>query len=327
MKSQSKSYAFLLIIVLFIVSGTFNKSMAQNFQKKPINQLILPDKNEINFVWLSDSVGEKLEPHSALLIPVKIADCPKQFYMQFDLGSSYSMFYDAKINAIKSKYPKNIHTNDSLTKLSNLHFTIGKNKIIANDIFLKKLGNPKINWNDKKSIEIIGTFGVDFIQNKTLTINYPEKKILIQDLIPEKLISKITLADFMFVQNSILLPTVIKGKKTMLYFDTGSSAYELLTNKETCTLLAEPNTESTQYKVKSWDKFLIANTFITKEKIEIAGLEMPLNKVTYIDGASNSQIDQMMKMGMGGMTGNKLFLNHILFIDIKMKKFGVLKVK
>jgi hypothetical protein len=34
-------------------------------------------------------------------------------------------------------------------------------------------------------------------------------------------------------------------------------------------------------------------------------------------------VEQMKKIGIGGMTGNKLFLNHQLLLDTKNKKFGV----
>jgi hypothetical protein len=35
----------------------------------------------------------------------------------------------------------------------------------------------------------------------------------------------------------------------------------------------------------------------------------------------------MLKLGIGGMTGNKLFLNYILIIDTRNKKFGLVAQK
>jgi hypothetical protein len=35
----------------------------------------------------------------------------------------------------------------------------------------------------------------------------------------------------------------------------------------------------------------------------------------------------MMQMGIGGMTGNKLFLNYTLVLDTKNKKFGLMASK
>ncbi len=315
----------LLLVLILLFCFHFNDSAAQTGQTQlPKNELQLPvDDHEMELKWQGDSVNNNWEPHSALLIPVKLANCPKQFYMQFDLGSPITLFYSNKIKTIKSKYPQIVQLNDSATHLINLNFEVGNKKIIAQKIFVKKFGKPEIDWQNKNSIDIIGTIGVDFIENKVAIIDYPGQKLLITNSIPASLAPQLSLGDFMFVRSSILLPAVIKGKKTMLYFDTGSSAYELLTNKETVTTLAEPNPVRVQYQVKSWDRILTAYTFSTRDSVEIAFTKMPLNKATYIEGASNSQIEQMMKMGMGGMTGNKLFLRYILVLDTKNKKFGL----
>lgn len=121
------------------------------------------------------------------------------------------------------------------------------------------------------------------------------------------------------------MPAKINARETILYFDTGSSMYELLTNKETCEQLAIPNTRPGQFKVKSWDKFLTANTLASNDSIEIASTIIPIHSSTYIEGMSNAQIEYMAKMGIGGMTGNKLFLNYILILDTKNRKFGVIQ--
>jgi hypothetical protein len=39
---------------------------------------------------------------------------------------------------------------------------------------------------------------------------------------------------------------------------------------------------------------------------------------------STSKVEQMMQMGIGGMTGNKLFLNYKLVLDTRNKKFGLI---
>ena len=109
----------------------------------------------------------------------------------------------------------------------------------------------------------------------------------------------------------------------MLYFDTGSSMYELLTDKKTSQSLAAPQSELIQSKVRSWDKILIANSLASNERIEIAGVQIKLRYSTYMEGVSNAQVEQMMKMGIGGMTGNKLFLNYKLILDTKNKQFGL----
>jgi hypothetical protein len=283
---------------------------------------MLPDERfKIPFTWKGDSINGQWENYAAMLIPVKLDGCPKQFYMQFDVGAPYSLFYRNKLKAISSHYPLAVHIPDSAVTGIGLSFKIGKRKIIASEMMLKQLGDPQINWNNN-AIEIIGTLGADLIGDKTVLIDYPGQKISIGYKIPQK--PGLTLTDLIYANRSIILPALIKGKKTMLFFDSGSSAFELLTNKETAAMLALPGATSVTYPVSSWGKILTATSYASGDSIEIASVKMPLNKVTYIEGASDDQVNRMMKMGIGGMTGNKLFLHSILVLDIKNKQFGIL---
>jgi hypothetical protein len=162
------------------------------------------------------------------------------------------------------------------------------------------------------------------IDGKTLVIDYPKRKLSIVTNLQEKLIQKTAPTSFMLMKGSILIPATLNNKQTILFFDTGSSAFELLTSKETAGKLATPNMITESYPVKSWGKTLTANTATTADSLEMASLKLPIKKVTYIEGASDNQVQQMLKLGIGGMIGNKLFLNSILFIDTKNKKFGII---
>jgi hypothetical protein len=310
----------LLTLVIFYQSGL---CLAQDMPVLPSNQLVLPDTDQrMSFIWKGDSMGGVWNPHAALLIPVKLPHCPRPFYMQFDLGSPYSMFYKNKLADISMKYPRSVQLNDSIGTLTSFSFLIGKTKILAHQIPLKEYAGNPVQWN-KKNIEIIGTIGADLIENKIVLIDYPGKTILLSN--DTKHTASVALSDFIFARRAVLLPALLKGKKLMLYFDTGSSAFELLTSKETAVALAAPGAIATQYPVRSWNKTLIANTLATNDSISIAAQQIPLVATTYMENVSETMISQMLKMGIGGMTGNKLFLNYILVLDTKNKKFGLRK--
>jgi hypothetical protein len=317
---KRKIFSAIIIFLFFY----FNNVVAQPGHAATANQLQLPTADyRVKFTWLGDTVNAKWEPYSALLIPVHFPGCPKQFYMQFDMGAPHSLFYKNTLKAMRAKYVHGIPVIDSSSKLHDLTFLLGKQKVFAKEIGLKDYGDTTISL-DNKSITVIGTLGVDLIDNKTAIIDYPAKQLMICGEIPGKLKSQVTLSPFMYIQGSILLPALIRGKQSLLYFDTGSSAFELLTSKEICTALAAPNTSPVSYPVKSWGKILTANTVATPDSLVLASHKLPIKFATYIEGASDTQIRQMMKMGIGGMTGNKLFLNAILVLDTRNKKFGIL---
>lgn len=322
---QSKSIKRSLVVIFFAIMF-HNIAKAQSIPNIPDNYLVLPTKaHSITFYWQGDTINSNWEEHTAILLPVQLNNCPKLFFMQFDLGSPYSLFYKNKLVSIQAKYPKAIPLKESDEKMTNYSFKIDKMPLLAKQIVIKQFDSSSINWADKNSIEIIGTIGADLIDGKVAIIDYPNNKLTISQTIPTKMESKFSSSDFIYTQRRILLPARIKGKQTMLYFDTGSSMYELLTNKKTAQSLAIDNSEPIQTKVKSWDKYLTANTVFTNDSIEISGIEIPIRKATFIDGISNSQVEQMMKMGIGGMTGNKLFLEYILILDTKNKKFGLVR--
>lgn len=291
-------------------------------QTLPPNGLVADERGyDVRFQWHNDTVNGRPHPYSALLIPVKLAGCSETFYMQFDLGSPYSVFYRNKLKAIAEKYPLPQPINDSFTQFSNYHFKIGSRSIKATSIAIKQFDSSGIDWNEKQ--KIIGTLGADLIENKVVVIDYPNRRIRITSDIVSKYRS-LPWNDFMFARRSTLLPAVIRGKKTMLYFDTGSSAFELLTDKTTCIAMAQPGTEMISYPVNSWGRTLTANTVTTADSLDMGGQMIPIRHATFIEGASDTQVQQMMKMGIGGMTGNTLFLQHVLVLDTRRSKFALL---
>lgn len=274
----------------------------------------------MDFIWNGDSINSEWEEKASLLIPVYLDNCPRKFYMQFDTGSPYSMLYNGKIKAIKDKYPKSFSNEILQNQVSDFDLYINKIHISYVQINSKNYGDSTINWNNEQKIEIIGTIGTDFIDGKVVVIDYPNKRIELLQSAPEKFKLQ---HSFIYSNRNILLPSIINERETLLFFDTGSSMFELLTSKEIAEDLAGPNSKPILFSVNSWGKKMIAHSYPSNQKIEIASRKINVNRATYIEGATYSQVQQMLKMGIGGMTGNKLFSDYILILDTKLKMFGI----
>jgi hypothetical protein len=314
------------ISLLTLLLTLYTATAAQSQVALPPNQLELSNGNyTLPLTWKGDSLHGQWEPHAALLIPVYLPGCPAPFYMQFDTGSPYSLFYTNKLQAIHRKYPAISYLQTIRDSLKDMHFKAGKLSIKARAIAVNQFDSRGIDWNHKTNPEIIGSLGTDLIENKVVVIDYPRQQLSIADSLPADWQHKLTLTDFMFMQRRILLPATLLNKKTILYFDSGSSAFTLLTDQATCLKLSADSTPPVRYPVQSWNKTLIANTIATHDSITVATLSLPLYQVTWIEGASAAQVNQMMKMGLGGMTGNKLFLSYVLVLDTKNKKMGLIK--
>lgn len=275
-------------------------------------------KYRVPITWLSDSVNGHIEPHAAMLIPVKLPHCSKQFYMQFDMGAPATIFYQPKLRAISEKYPAFYRMNDTARRVTAIEISVGKNKVKITEPGLLDYAEKTIDWSGGKT-EIIGTIGSDWLGNRTVLIDYPRQQIIFNYTIPGKLQNRWT--DFSYIQRNILLPVIINGKKTTLYFDTGSSAFALLTSKETAMSMAGAGEVANRYPVKSWGRTMYANSLVTRDSVELGRFSIPIHTVTYMEGASEEQVNRMLKLGIGGMTGNKLFLQTGLVLDTKNKKF------
>lgn len=309
----------LLLIVLGTVSGYFY--FKSKFQPPP-NQLSLPAGSwTIPFQWKSDSINETLNPHAALLVPVNITGCNRTFFMQFDTGAPYSMFYGNTLRAIKEKYNNiTIEEAEKQQVLKNYSFNISNLEVQAKNIKLIKHGVPEINWMDSTEVVIIGSIGTDIMENRILIIDYPGQSMLLTDYLPDSLSSSITFSSLDFESRRILLSS--QGKK--LLFDSGSSAFELLTSKSNWNKLR--STDDVQsFPVNSWGKTLTAHNAKTTSSLMFGKANIPITTVTYIEGTSMIQNLLMTFSGMEGMIGNKPFIRYTILFDFRENRFGVIQ--
>lgn len=324
---QQSLFFLRVLVVLFFGFCTIAPSFGQGTMPRLApNYLQMPEtEHTIPFVWTGDSVQGRWEPHVAMLLPVKLANCPVTFYMQFDTGTPSTVFYAHKLKAIMERYPKAIAITDTTQRLIDFRFTIGTMPVVAKEVEVMQFGSSDIDVKGKKPI-IIGTVGTDFLDGRVTVIDYPKQVLLTGNELPADLKqSSASFSDFMYAGRRILLPVTIRGRRTILYFDSGSSAFELLTDKATCESMALPNVAPFRYAVSSWGRTMTANSFAAADSVVFGVQAAPLRQVTYMDGASEAQVQQMKAFGIGGMTGNKLFLNYAFVLDTKGKKFGLVK--
>ena len=206
------------------------------------DQKFTPEKNyltvenesgSVPFIWIG---AEK----NVLLIPVHFPKDAKTYYLQFDTGSPYTMLYSDAIKKISQITLDKDHAKAS--------FSIGKTKITSNKF---KIYNQGKDSND--SIQIIGTLGADILENRKTVLNFKENYITLNlTKVPSRLETK--LFDFTFKKRRMILKGFLKGEEEEFLFDSGTSAYELLTNKEVWSTMKLPNSKIKVDKSQSWDK-------------------------------------------------------------------------
>lgn len=292
----------LVVIFLSLLGGYFY--FDQKFTPEENYLTIENESDNVPITWLGND-------KNALLVPIKFAGDTVKYYMQFDTGSPYTLFY---LNSIKNN--KNISIKEDRIETS---FNLGNAKI-SSDKF--KIFDDEIRTSENDSIKIIGTLGADILENKKTIINLKESYAAF-NISKEPIAFQDKLLDFKFKKRKIVVEAFLKGKKEKFLYDSGTSAYELLTNKEIWEDMKSPNSKVVVEKAKSWENTLTSYTAIGKNKILFGNKEIPLNEVTYVEGFSKTQYMLMKFSGMTGMLGNKIFLNNCLYIDCSKNKIAI----
>jgi hypothetical protein len=299
---------FLVVIVLFLLGGYFY------FQKKftpPENYLKVSGiAQNIPIKWISSDGNS----HSALLLPIKMNGINQTFYMQFDSGSAVTVFYKKPLESIAQKIQNQIKI-DAANNFISTAFTIGNMRVASNTFEVLNYGE-KINFDDPKAENIIGTIGTDLLEKRITILDFKNNQCSFIEKIKED-----DFTDFEFKKRKILIPLNIENEKLKLLYDSGTSGYELITTKEIWQQYRNKNSALKTEKGNSWGNTLSIYSASAKKKIQFGKVILDLSEVTHIEGTSDLQKFLMKRSGMQGMIGNKLFLQHKLILDCKNEKF------
>lgn len=290
----------------------------------------------IKFYWIGDTIGNKYYDHAAMYFPINIEGIPYDLKAQFDLGASKSCIYENTIKPFIVDNSLLINRLDTLNRdyLVNgkkmgsfryLNLTLDKKEIsFKNVVFYEKMGTisslEELKSNEKKIM--IGTIGADVFQGKILIIDYPSKRIAIEDSIPKSLQGKIHFVDYKAMGTRMRIPFQIDGKKTYLLFDTGASIFSLIVSPDRYNKYADTTYTADTIQVFSWGKY--KKRWSVPLKSEIRFMDLPLEGDRVFVNPETDFKNFCDWNGFEGITGNALFLNKTVVIDSRNKRFGIL---
>ena len=246
--------------------------------------------------------------------------------MQFDLGAPYSLFYLDAIEDIRERYGVSLQLEmdeEGEASLVQVAFRAGDLPIFCDRVRVRDLAGAGLDPGLENEGAVIGTLGADLIEDRILVIDYPAGTLTLSGEIPAGLPGPDALMPMRFRERRVLLPAVVAGKETTLLFDTGSSAFELLTSRRIWRRLARSDAAEEIIPVSSWSDTLVAHRVATDARIALGGADLPLQRVTWIEGTGLMQNLLMRISGMGGMTGNRLFVDRILLLDLREERFAL----
>lgn len=303
MKILKRIVISILIVLVLGLLGAYIY-FDQKFTPEKNYLTVENESGNIPLTWPGD---EK----NVLLLPIHFPNDTVTYYLQFDSGSPSTVFYSKAINNLKQ-----INRNHERAKTI---FYIGKTKVMSTKFQIIDIGNDA-NKND--NLKVIGTIGADILENRKTVINFKENYIAF-NLSTEPVRFQEKLFDFKFKKRKIIILGLLNGTEEKFLFDSGTSAYELLTNKEVWEKLKFPNSKINIEKSQSWDKVLTTYTTNCYQNIQFGDKKIKLANITYVEGFSQTQYSMMKFSGMTGMLGNKIFLNNCLYFDCTENKIGI----
>jgi len=321
-------YIFLVLLILIGVAGfigirKFNNSF---FKEKPNYLEYTSESKPIHFDWAGDSIGGIYEAHAAMIIPIKIEGLSHRFYTQLDTGSPHSFIYR---NALKSLRAIGLDikevVKDKVRYVENLDFILGDNHIKASMIMIYPNYGNSFDKNDTISSIGIGTIGSDFIANRITAIDFKNQKIQLFDKRPKWISSLSGFKPFDFSGRRIMLPVTLDNKNYEFLYDSGTSAFGLITIKSRFDKYTEESTKQVNYDAKSWENSIPIRSKLTDKQFNIGSANIKLKRVSYVDMYTITQPLIIPFTRIGGWLGNQPFTQSTLILDTKTEEFIVVK--
>lgn len=272
------------------------------------------------FVWAPLELGNTHIEKGAMLVPVKVTGESATYYMQLDLGSDVSMFYQIPYAELHSRGQESIASRTSFTgqiantRLDQVAFTL-------------RQGGTSLN--KQGSIAIIGTIGLDFLRNRVLVIDYPRQRLAMLDSdtdVRAYVNHTVTFVGAVHRNDKFFVPLRIAGKtyENDFFFDTGASMFPLSTTPDLWRSLTGRGGEEASnvvLEVPSWGSQIKLIGAPLKGTLEIgsARIEGPLAFFQ----SDNADDFSKWPFPIKGLFGNALFFDRMIVVDVPHQRFGV----
>jgi len=321
-------YSILTILIIIIIAGyigirKFNNSL---FSEKPNYLEYTSESKPIHFDWAGDSIAGIYEAQSAMVIPLKIEGLAHHFYMQFDTGAHTSTIYERQLDVLREMglEIKEVVKNN-VRYIEYLDFILGDNHVKASMIKIYSNYGYTFDKNDTISKIGIGTIGSDFIVNRVTAIDFKDQHIQVFDKRPDWMTSLTEFKSFDFSGRRVMLPVVLDNKDYEFLYDSGCSAFGLITIKSRFDSYTEDNIEQINYDAKSWDSSIPIRSKESDKGFSIGNTNLKLKRVSYVDMYRAMQPLITPFTRIGGWLGNQPFNESILILDTQANECIVIK--
>lgn len=269
-----------------------------------------------------------------MVVPVRVGTLSGNFTTQFDLGSESTFLYE---DAIKNYFPSRAQlyarvdtagrgTTDTGRihyRTTGLPFAFGGSVIPHPRLMTKEGDAVPLDSLHTASDKLIGTIGADFLKDKVLVIDYPQRRMCVLDSVDAYWRTKTAFVASRLSRNMFHVPIAIRGRTYWMLFDTGACLFPFVTDHDTWQALVGQAAPADTLSVNSWGTqvpyygaFMRYDAYLGSRKLPKARAWFTQNK---------RMLDFIKAENIDAITGNAFFFDNTVVLDFKHNQFGVVK--
>ena len=209
--------------------------------------------------------------------------------------------------------------------IDHLNFELGGNSIDASMIKVFTGYGNHFDGSDTIRPIKLGSLGADFMAENITVIDFKNQYMQVYNQRPEWMSTLGHFESFDFKGRRIMLPVIINGKELELLYDSGCSAFGLITSKNRYDKYTDASTKEIDYTGNRWGDALPIHHKTTRSKLAIGGNELALKRISYVDMYAKYQKFMTPFTKIGGFLGNKPFTESAMIIDTKTEEFIIIE--
>ncbi len=327
MKKQTRKKLLYATLGLFVLSaiGVFGGLAYFKhtwFRDTPNTLTIAGDLHPVPFEWSADEHDQ----HSAMLIPVSIPGFEKTFYMQFDTGASNTFLRSGALESLMERgCDFELFKENGLTYFRRFELNIGGNRVTLKPGWVRDSAG-EIDW--ETAANPIGTIGSDFLDQRICAIDFPAMEIRLYADRPQALDALGNFTPFDFTGRKIVLPITINGASESVIYDSGCSAFGLLTSNYYYEKYSDPSEPEINYNANRDGDPVPVHHRTCGMPADFGDTRLPLKRISYVDlyGPVQAMVGRFSSFaGFIGILGNETLTDSTLILDAKVNEYLVVR--
>lgn len=297
------------------------------FRDTPNTLTIEGDLFPVPIKWSGGQYGTHTEPREAVVIPVSIPGFQHTFRMQFDTGAPNTFLRSGAVESLRERGCElELFEEEGLTYFRKFELNVGGNKVILKPGWVRSSG-AGIDWEDTEASSI-GTIGSDFLDQKICAIDFAAMEMRLFADRPAAFDALGTFTPFEFKGRKIVMPVTIEGATENVIYDSGCSAFGLLTSSYYYDRYSDATESEIQLNVNRHGDPVHVHHRTCDQVVNFGDTELPFKRISYVNLYPTVQtlVGRLSGFaGFIGVLGNETLTESTLILDAKSNEYLVVK--